>query len=287
MAMLEAFVHDPLINWRLLNTTAPGENANEYTGAGVMTMSAVHTSSNAPTPAATPGPGDKGSSKARLPARTPRSPRRMPRRRRRRSRARTFRKRAEGTGLGTGRRDDDAAAGDRPGDGGPGRRRSGEDPVTHTDTHNDHEETTTPVSDGASESDPEPRIGRRPPRWRPRRCTRRRPSSTRAGHGAGRRGGPKRGRERGSERPRGERDAAHEPQAHRAGRRARLGHRRRRRRPRRKAFPGAESRAGAAAGEDVENAAPDGIDAQVQRLIVAATSHENLCQSYIGWCPFW
>ena len=51
--------------------------------------------------------------------------------------------------------------------------------------------------------------------------------------------------------------------------------------------PGAESHAGAAAGEDVENAAPDGIDAQVQRLIVAATSHENLCQSYIGWCPFW
>jgi FKBP12-rapamycin complex-associated protein len=51
--------------------------------------------------------------------------------------------------------------------------------------------------------------------------------------------------------------------------------------------PGAESGAAAAAGEDVENAAPDGIDAQVQRLIVAATSHENLCQSYIGWCPFW
>ena len=39
--------------------------------------------------------------------------------------------------------------------------------------------------------------------------------------------------------------------------------------------------------EDVENSAPDGVDAQVQRLIVAATSHENLCQSYIGWCPFW
>jgi FKBP12-rapamycin complex-associated protein len=64
MAMLEAFVHDPLINWRLLNTTAPGENANEYTGAGVMAVSAVHTSSNAPTPAATPGPGDAGSSVA-------------------------------------------------------------------------------------------------------------------------------------------------------------------------------------------------------------------------------
>ncbi|KAF6257914.1 hypothetical protein COO60DRAFT_1271051, partial [Scenedesmus sp. NREL 46B-D3] len=25
---------------------------------------------------------------------------------------------------------------------------------------------------------------------------------------------------------------------------------------------------------------------QVQRLIAQAISHENLCQSYIGWCPF-
>jgi FKBP12-rapamycin complex-associated protein len=32
---------------------------------------------------------------------------------------------------------------------------------------------------------------------------------------------------------------------------------------------------------------PDSIEAQVQRLILQATSHENLCQSYIGWCPFW
>jgi FKBP12-rapamycin complex-associated protein len=39
--------------------------------------------------------------------------------------------------------------------------------------------------------------------------------------------------------------------------------------------------------EDVENSVPDGIEAQVQRLIIGATSHENLCQSYIGWCPFW
>ena len=39
--------------------------------------------------------------------------------------------------------------------------------------------------------------------------------------------------------------------------------------------------------EEVENSVPDSIEAQVQRLIVAATSHENLCQSYIGWCPFW
>uniref|UniRef100_A0A7S3R516 Serine/threonine-protein kinase TOR n=1 Tax=Dunaliella tertiolecta TaxID=3047 RepID=A0A7S3R516_DUNTE len=31
----------------------------------------------------------------------------------------------------------------------------------------------------------------------------------------------------------------------------------------------------------------DSVVAQVQRLIAQATSHENLCQSYIGWCPFW
>jgi serine/threonine-protein kinase mTOR len=26
---------------------------------------------------------------------------------------------------------------------------------------------------------------------------------------------------------------------------------------------------------------------QVQRLFNASTSYENLCQCYIGWCPFW
>ena len=26
---------------------------------------------------------------------------------------------------------------------------------------------------------------------------------------------------------------------------------------------------------------------QVQRLIEAATSHQNLCQCFVGWCPFW
>nr|WIM49540.1 HIF1a pathway protein [Daphnia magna] len=30
-----------------------------------------------------------------------------------------------------------------------------------------------------------------------------------------------------------------------------------------------------------------GIDRQVELLIQQATSHENLCQCYIGWCPFW
>ena len=29
------------------------------------------------------------------------------------------------------------------------------------------------------------------------------------------------------------------------------------------------------------------INQQVERLINQATSHENLCQNYIGWCPFW
>jgi FKBP12-rapamycin complex-associated protein len=31
----------------------------------------------------------------------------------------------------------------------------------------------------------------------------------------------------------------------------------------------------------------DSVVAQVERLIQQATSHENLCQSYIGWCSFW
>ena len=26
---------------------------------------------------------------------------------------------------------------------------------------------------------------------------------------------------------------------------------------------------------------------QVDRLIEQATSHENLCQMYEGWCPYW
>jgi FKBP12-rapamycin complex-associated protein len=29
------------------------------------------------------------------------------------------------------------------------------------------------------------------------------------------------------------------------------------------------------------------VQSQVQRLVEQATSHENLCQCYIGWCPFW
>lgn len=35
------------------------------------------------------------------------------------------------------------------------------------------------------------------------------------------------------------------------------------------------------------NTESDSVQSQVQRLILQACSHENLCQSYIGWCPFW
>lgn len=31
----------------------------------------------------------------------------------------------------------------------------------------------------------------------------------------------------------------------------------------------------------------DSVASQVQKLIVQATCHENLCQAYIGWCAFW
>lgn len=30
-----------------------------------------------------------------------------------------------------------------------------------------------------------------------------------------------------------------------------------------------------------------GIEEQVEKLIKQATSHENLCQAYLGWCPYW
>lgn len=29
------------------------------------------------------------------------------------------------------------------------------------------------------------------------------------------------------------------------------------------------------------------VKVQVQKLIAQATSYENLCQNYVGWCPFW
>jgi FKBP12-rapamycin complex-associated protein len=39
---------------------------------------------------------------------------------------------------------------------------------------------------------------------------------------------------------------------------------------------------------DVRDAEPGlSVKVQVQKLILQATSHENLCQNYVGWCPFW
>lgn len=40
-------------------------------------------------------------------------------------------------------------------------------------------------------------------------------------------------------------------------------------------------------GRDFKAAETLSVEAQVQRLITQATSHENLCQLYVGWCPFW
>jgi FKBP12-rapamycin complex-associated protein len=39
-------------------------------------------------------------------------------------------------------------------------------------------------------------------------------------------------------------------------------------------------------GTDLDETTLDVPD-QVQRLIVQATSSENLCQLFIGWCAFW
>lgn len=41
------------------------------------------------------------------------------------------------------------------------------------------------------------------------------------------------------------------------------------------------------AGEGGEGSEGLTVEGQVQRLIEEATSHINLCQAYIGWCPFW
>lgn len=40
-------------------------------------------------------------------------------------------------------------------------------------------------------------------------------------------------------------------------------------------------------GRDFCTEEPLDVHKQVELLIAQATSHENLCQCYIGWCPFW
>jgi len=40
-------------------------------------------------------------------------------------------------------------------------------------------------------------------------------------------------------------------------------------------------------GRDFSDTTQLDVPAQVQRLIEQATNSENLCQCYMGWCPFW
>lgn len=40
-------------------------------------------------------------------------------------------------------------------------------------------------------------------------------------------------------------------------------------------------------GRDFDKNVSLDVPQQVDLLIQQATSHENLCQCYIGWCPFW
>ncbi|ACO68161.1 target of rapamycin kinase [Micromonas commoda] len=200
MAMLEAFVHDPLINWRLLNQTAPGETANAQPGG------------------ATPGPNGSGSGHS-----------------------------AAGSGSesglnGSGQHDGTA--------GGPGQNaRAPTPPPMPPLAEGEEGSNARSLNNAGSESgglnvDANEVLNDRAVsvmRRMSHKLTGRDGSASSAAAGA--------------------------PGGHLAGH---------------SPGPGGRSQH-----EDVENSTPDGIEAQVQRLIVGATSHENLCQSYIGWCPFW
>lgn len=39
-------------------------------------------------------------------------------------------------------------------------------------------------------------------------------------------------------------------------------------------------------GKDFKNKIPLKVEEQVEKLIKQSTSHENICQSFIGWNPF-
>ena len=283
MAMLEAFVHDPLINWRLLNTTAPGENANEYTGAGVMAVSAVRTFSNAPTPAATPGPGDKSSSAADSAEPSPRvTPPTSP---------------FEGKNEDTSRDGKTSPLGTVPETGVPVDE--GGDGVARAELQPPPEKTEAsppgsrspeaadpPTEEGAhgepSEDAPEAVSGSVAPETvyaAASELQRGRVTALDAVEGLNMDANEVLNdravsvMRRMSHKLTGRDGAPGSALAGAAGGRGRVS-------------PGAARHAGGAP-EDVETSVPDSVDAQVQRLIVDATSHENLCQSYIGWCPFW
>ena len=53
-------------------------------------------------------------------------------------------------------------------------------------------------------------------------------------------------------------------------------------------FKNDENHSRAFEADDKENLEwPLSIPRQVDRLIEEATKVQNLCQSYVGWCPFW
>ena len=275
MAMLEAFVHDPLINWRLLNTTAPGETANEYAGAGVMSVSAVHTSSNAPTPTATPGPpaaddtdpspveGEQGqgnTDSAQTGADSAQKPSTAP------------------TPLPTEEEDvrdaDDVPTTTR------ARAAGLTQPAPH---HPGVAPLDVGVGDGSSsfaaEMLPVPMAADAAD------------VDVRAVYAAA--SELQRGRVTALDAVEGLNVDANEVLNDRAvSVMRRMSHKL----TGRDGSPGSALVAAPGAGatpspgaaqraEDVDNATPDGVEAQVQRLIVSATSHETLCQSDIGWCP--
>ena len=305
MAMLEAFVHDPLINWRLLNTTAPGENANEYTGAGVMAVSAVHTSSNAPTPVATPGPGDSNSnsnpnSNANS---TDQSPRVTP--------PTSPFEGAEGGVEKSGTPNlnivpEEAKVEDTSGGPGVGVDVDSQASATHTSGDEsgdqlDRSKTPPPWqnSDGAVEMSPGRITNETPgtpshqnePQATPEASVN--PETVYAAASE-----LQRGRVTALDAVEGLNVDANEVLNDRSvSVMKRMSHKL----TGRDGAPGSASSAASSAVsnrgapispgqkstfEDIENSVPDGIEAQVQRLILAATSHENLCESYIGY-EFW
>ena len=291
MAMLEAFVHDPLINWRLLNTTAPGETANEYAGAGVMSVSAVHTSSNAPTPTATPGPPAADE--------TDPSP-------------------AEGE-QGQGNADSAQTGADSAQTGADSAQKPSTAPAPllteEEDVRDADDPPTTTRARAAGLTQPAPHH----PGVAPLDVGVGDGSSSFVGDGSSSFAAEmlpvpmaadadvdvravyaaaselQRGRVTALDAVEGLNVDANEVLNDRAvSVMRRMSHKL----TGRDGSPGSALVAAPGAGatpspgaaqraEDVDNATPDGVEAQVQRLIVSATSHENLCQSYIGWCPFW
>lgn len=362
MAMLEAFVHDPLINWRLLNQTAPGETVNAQPGAAVMTASAVHVGpgsnakdsgsrdgashnggSNNPTPAATPGPGmdrsggsthsngsrhsngggsDGGGSRLATPQpfdanggvpngpnngpsgpthpRAPTPPPMPPL-------AEGSEENANGFGS-TG-----VSNPQRPDSGSVTLPTELEDHSVQNDQRELEEAATAAAYQAAAEATARQSSSQtmtssstysEPPGAHPEQVTTpvptlQAPGTDQSDYTNARDAAAsemRRDRVTALDAVEGLNVDANEVLNDRAvSVMRRMSHK----------LTGRDGSASSAAAgapggqmngqsptphgrhEDVENSVPDGIEAQVQRLIIGATSHENLCQSYIGWCPFW